>query len=80
MTSRRLATAVNTMNLLAPALLALAIVLLIVARLADIPQAMRAPLNGCAAIAIGAAVGVRIAWGISIRIIRRNNPPAPRRS
>jgi len=63
----------NTLNLLAPALLLAALILAAVAKLGDHAAELRRLLLQMAAIAVIAALLIRVIWGIGIRIVRRRS-------
>ena len=69
--SRPLAMVMNTLSLLAPALLLAALILAAVAKLGDHSAEVRRLLLHMAAIAVIAALLIRVIWGIGIRIVRR---------
>ncbi len=71
--SRPLAMVMNTLNLLAPALLLAALILAAVAKLGDHAAELRRLLLQMAAIAVIAALLIRVIWGIGIRIVRRRS-------
>ena len=71
--SRPLAMVMNTLNLLAPALLLAALILAAVAKLGDHAAELRRLLLQMAAIAVIAALLIRVIWGIGIRMVRRRS-------
>ncbi len=71
--SRRLAIAMNTLNLLAPTLLLAALILAASAKLADHPIEVKRLLARYAVAAISAALVVRVIWGLGIRIARKKS-------
>jgi hypothetical protein len=75
--SRPLAVCMNTLNLLGPVLLLCALILLLVAQFGDHPAETRHLVLIAAAVLIATALGIRILWGIAVRVIaaRRITPP-----
>ncbi len=67
--SRPLAILMNTLNLLGPALLLCALFMLMAAHFGNQPTAVRHRLLIAAAILVAAALGIRIGWGMAVRII-----------
>lgn len=75
-TSKALARLMNTLNLLGPALLLCAMLLLGLAQFGHhLPKQQQTLLAG-AALLVAAAVVIRIVWGIGVRLIRRSLHPA----
>ncbi len=73
--ARPLALFMNTLNLLGPALLLTALILLGAAQFGDWPPTVRNLLTAYAASLIAVALAIRIGWGIGIRCIARRTPP-----
>ena len=71
--SRGLAMTMNTLNVLSPTLLLLAVFLIGAAKFGDHPVEMRKLLTQYAAILVAAALITRVLWGVSIRKIKRRN-------
>jgi len=69
--SRRQATVLNTLNLLAPTLLGLTVLLAIAAKVGGFAAETRQALNRCAVGLILVAVLVRVGWGICVFVLRR---------
>ena len=59
----------NTLNLLGPALLLCALLLLGSAQFGDHLPAQQQTLLGAAALLVGVSLAIRIAWGIGVRLI-----------
>ena len=62
----------NTLNLLGPALLFVALILLAVAGFGNWPPEEDRMLVSTAGILIAAALMIRMAWGIAVHVISRN--------
>lgn len=78
-TSRPLAHLMNTLNLLGPALLLCAVLLLAFSHFGQhLLEQQQALLTG-SAVLVAAALVIRIAWGISIRIIAAKAKPRSHR-
>ncbi len=75
--ARPVAIVMNTLNLLGPALLLLALVLLGIARFGDLPRDARAALTTYGAGLIGASIVIRIAWGAAVRALLRRKHAQP---
>jgi hypothetical protein len=71
--SRRLAMTMNTLNVLSPTLLLLAVFLIGAAKFGDHPIVMRQLLTQYAAILVGAGLITRVLWGVCIQKIKRRN-------
>lgn len=80
--SRPLAVTMNTLNVLAPTLLVLALILSITARLGNHPFEVHQLLVQAAAMLVVGSIVVRIAWGICIHMIKKQKKktPAPTQS
>ena len=68
---RRLAVALNTLNVLAPALLFLAVVLASIRAIGTFSPEIRQLLLQHAAMLVALALLIRTVWGISIFVLRR---------
>ncbi len=71
--SRPLATAMNTLNVLAPALLLVAVAIALIGKFGGISLELRQLMTKYSAILIVTALLIRIIWGFSIRIIQRRS-------
>jgi hypothetical protein len=71
--SRPLAITMNTLNILAPALLLVAIILAGVAKLGAHPLEIKKLLLHYAAIAVGISLLLRVVWGLGIRLVRQRS-------
>jgi hypothetical protein len=71
--SRWLAMTMNTLNVLSPALLLLAVFLLGAAKFGDHAIVMRQLLTQYAAILVAAGLITRVLWGVCIQKIKRRN-------
>ena len=71
--SRRLAITMNTLNLLAPTLLFVALILAAVSKLGDHPTEVKRLLLQYAAVAVIAALVIRVIWGLGIRLARKRS-------
>ncbi len=69
--SRPLAITMNTLNILAPALLLTAIILAGCAKFGSFPREIRTLLLRYSAIAVVISLTIRVAWGVGIRVLRR---------
>ncbi len=69
--SRPLARTLNTLNILGPVLLFLAVLLLGISAMGDWPHEEKQFFMGLAALLIAAALLIRIIWGIAVAIVRR---------
>ena len=71
MTSRTTAVVLNTLNILSPAMLFVAVVMLLCASSRKTGQDVRNLMVLYGGILIAAALVVRIAWGMTVRRIRK---------
>jgi cadmium resistance protein CadD (predicted permease) len=69
--SKPVALTLNTLNILAPTLLLLAVILVLAAKFSNEPPEVKNVLNTFAVILVPIAIAARILWGIAIRNIRR---------
>lgn len=69
--SRPLALTLNTLNMLAPTLLILAVILVLSAKFSSGSQAVKDLLTTYAIILTAAALIIRVGWGIAIRTIKK---------
>jgi membrane protein implicated in regulation of membrane protease activity len=76
--SRPLALFMNTLNMLAPALLLLAFGLAATAKLGDLSTETQTLMIHYALILVIAALIIRVLWGGSIRLLRRRTQKAER--
>ncbi len=78
--SKPIAICMNTLNMLGPALLLCAVLMMMFSHFGDHPPDMRQLILNTAALLVAIALAIRIAWGMAIRIIARqhhtvNSPP-----
>jgi len=81
-TSPAVARLMNTLNLLGPALLLCAVILLVSAQFGNHLPEQRNGLLAAAALLVAAALVIRVAWGIGVRLIaarlkRRHDSHSP---
>jgi len=67
--SRPLAVCMNTLNMLGPALLLCALILLLFAHFGNHPDEIRHAVLAMAAWLVAAALAIRIVWGAAVRLI-----------
>ncbi len=67
--TRPVATTMNTLNMLGPALLLVALLMILFAQFDDVPDELHQWFLSRAVLLVAVALGIRIAWGIVIRII-----------
>jgi hypothetical protein len=68
--SRHVAVTMNTLNVLAPSLLLLSLILVATAKLGDLPFEMRQLLTQYAIGLAVTALLLRVLWGLGIRVLR----------
>ena len=69
--SRPAAISLNVLNILAPVLLGLAVVLIVAAKIGENTAAIHRLLIQWAACLVAAALAARIVWAVCIRIVRK---------